>query len=146
MVYKKYIIIFIFFLVSLSIQDCSKETTKKTDIVNINGNEFSESFRKTGWITDKKYRAVIFIITLDECKKSSLTDIEDKIKFEAYKNLQKELNPSFNRNASIQIKNLADNSGKLIKQNRDCVESNIYVYDLEKNDLKAEFEKIKNIK
>lgn len=142
--YKRYTTVFIIFLLSLSSQNCLKNSTKKTQKPEENG--FNESFRKTGWITENRYRAIVFIITDDECKNSSPAEIEEKIRFEAYKNLQKDLNPSYNRNASIQIKNLADSSGKVIKQDKDCIEGNIYFYDLEKNDLKAEFEKIKNIK
>lgn len=143
---KKYIAAFIIILMSLSVQNCLKKTIKKPPIQDSNDTKINESFRKTGWLTESKYRVVIVVITFDECKKSTAAEIEEKIRFEAYKNLQKELNPVFNRNASIQIKNLADNYGKTAKQDKDCIDSNIYVFDLEKNDLKAEFEKIKNIK
>ena len=87
----------------------------------------------------------MFIITNEECEKSTASEIEEKIKYEAYKFLQKELNPSFNRNAFIQIKGLSDNFGKLIKVDKDCVDGNIYFFDIEKKDLKADFEKIKNL-
>lgn len=144
---KKFTILFLILLVLSSvIHNCKSDPSKKTETLNTNNNGYNESFRKTGWINETKYRAVIYIITNDECKKSSLAEIEEKIKFEAYKNLQNELNPSFNRNASIQIKALADNSGKMIKIEKDCTESNIYFYDIEKNDLKSDFEKIKNLK
>ena len=128
------------------IQSCLTDSTKKTDIKNGSQNGFNETFRKTGWITESKYRAVIFIITDDECKNSSVAEIEEKIKFESFKNLQKELNPAFNRNVSAQIKILADNFGKIIKVERECEEGNIYFFDLEKKDLKSDFEKIKNLK
>lgn len=128
------------------IQSCLTDSTKKPDTKNVNQNGYNESFRKTGWITENKYRAVIFIITDDECKNSSSFEIDEKIKFESFKNLQKELNPTFNRNVSTQIKVLADNFGKIIKIERECEEGNIYFFDLEKKDLKSDFEKIKNLK
>ncbi len=135
------------FLLTFCVQNCVTDSRKKTENNNTNGlNGINESFRKTGWITDNKYRAVIFIITIDECKNSSLSEIEERIKFEAYKNLQKELSPAFNRNASNQIKYLADNFGKVIKAEKECVDGNIYFYDIDKQDLKSDFEKIKNLK
>lgn len=145
---KKYVVLFsVLFLSTVAFQKCLTDPQKKikNNIINT-GNELNESFRKIGWIKDNKYRAVIFIITDDECKNSSLIEIEDRIKFEAYKHLQKELNPAFNRNASNQIKILADNFGKVIQTNQMCTDGKIYFYDLEKNDLKADFEKLKNLK
>jgi len=144
---KKYLMSsFVLILLIFMIQSCLTDSTKKTVIKNGNQNGYNESFRKTGWITESKYRAMIFIITDDECKNSSPAEIEEKIKFESFKNLQKELNPTFNRNVSPQIKNLADNFGKIIKIEKECVEGNIYFFDLEKKDLKSDFEKIKNLK
>lgn len=129
------------------LQNCLTDSQKKPENNITNGEKgLNESFRKTGWITENKYRAVIFVISADECKSSSLSDIEEKIKLEAYKNLQKELNPSFNRNAVIQIKYLADNYGRMMTSDKECVDGNIYYYDLEKFDLKKDFDKIKNLK
>jgi len=150
---KKYVILsFALIMLIFSIQNCltdsseKKETKIETKNENKNGNGYNESFRKTGWITESKYRSVIFIITDDECRNSSPGEIEEKIKFESYKNLQKELNPAYNRNASTQIKSLTDNFGKIVKVDKECVEGNIYFYDLEKKDLKSDFQKIKNLK
>jgi len=145
---KRYFVcFFMLFLLAFSLQSCLTDAQKKPKDSNTNGQSgINESFRKTGWIAENKYRAVIFIITIDECKNSSLAEIEEKIKFEAYKNLQKDLSPSFNRNATNQIKYLADNFGKVIKAEKECVDGNIYFYDLEKPDLKSDFEKIKNLK
>lgn len=134
------------FLLIFTVQSCLTDSSKKKETKNTVSNGYNESFRKIGWITDSKYRSVIFIITDEECKNSSTAEIEEKIKFESYKNLQKELNPSLNRNISNQIKSLIDNSGKLVKVDKECVEGNIYFYDLEKKELKAEFEKIRNLK
>lgn len=134
-------------LTILSLQNCLTDSQKKPEINNTNGqNGINESFRKTGWITETKYRAVIFVLTSDECKSSSLTEIEERIKLEAYKNLQKELSPSFNRNAVAQIKYLTDNYGKMMTSDKECVDGNIYYYDVDKPDLKSDFEKIKNLK
>ena len=144
---KKYLLFSsVLVLLIFLVQSCLTDSTKKTDIKNGNQNSYNESFRKTGWITESKYRAVIFIITNDECKNSSPVEIEEKIRFESFKNLQKELNPTFNRNVSPQIKSLADNFGKIIKIENECIEGNIYFFDLEKKDLKSDFEKIKNLK
>jgi hypothetical protein len=133
-------------LLIYSTQSCSTKPVKKPDINSSNQNGYNESFRKIGWMTENKYRSVIFIITEDECKNSSRSELDEKIKFESYKHLQKELNPAFNRNASVQIKNLIENSGKLVKISEECRESNIFFFDIEKKDLKSDFEKIKNLK
>lgn len=145
---KKYVIYFCILTAALfTIQNCKTDPKKISGNGNTGtGNGLNESFRKTGWITETKYRAVIFVITVEECKTSSLAEIEERIKLEAYKNLQKELSPSFNRNAFNQIKNLADNYGKMNAADAACSEGNIYFYDIEKPDLKSEFVKIKNIK
>ena len=144
---KKYVMSFLaLILLIFSIQNCSTKPVKKAENNNSNQNGYNESFRKIGWIAENQYRSVIFIITEDECRNSSEAELREKIQFESYKNLQKELNPAFNRNASIQIKNLIENSGKLIKTNEECRETNIFFFDIEKRDLKADFEKIKNLK
>ncbi|PKL16992.1 MAG: hypothetical protein CVV49_13420 [Spirochaetae bacterium HGW-Spirochaetae-5] len=144
---KKYVMsFFALILLIFPIQSCSTKASKKPESSNSNQNGYNESFRKIGWVGENKYRSVIFIITEDECRNSSDPELSEKIQFESYKNLQKELNPAFNRNASIQIKNLVENSGKLVKTNKECSESNIFFYDIEKRDLKSDFEKIKNLK
>lgn len=137
---------FALILLIFSIQNCSTKPVKKPENNNSNGNGYNESFRKIGWIAENQYRSVIFIITEDECRNSSEAELREKIQFESYKNLQKELNPAFNRNASIQIKNLIENSGKLVKTSEECRETNIFFFDIEKRDLKSDFEKIKNLK
>jgi hypothetical protein len=116
----------------------TKEAEKK--------DELYESLHKVGWIKEDRYRALVFIITSDECRSSSIADIETKIKLAAYNHLQVELNPSLNRNASVQIKNLIDNFGKMIQRDKDCNSENIFFYDILKKDLKYDFERIKNIK
>ena len=147
----------IFFLV-LSTLKCLTDSKKKIEANNsplisqdstrdINGqDELDESFRKVGWIKEDKYRALVFIITKDECNNSPISDIETKIKLAAYNNLQKELNPSANRNASIQTKKLIDNFGKMIQLDKDCNSENIFFYDIIKKDLKSDFEKIRHTK
>jgi len=147
-VIKKYFpLYFMLAILIFLLQNCQTENKKKPDDKNVNSqNVLTETFRKTGWITENQYRVVVFIITNEECEHSSQSEIEEKIKFEAYKNLQKDLSPSFNRNASTRIKLLTDSYGKLIKADKGCVDGNVYFYDLEKNDLKVEFEKIKNLK
>lgn len=147
MIKKYFVPCIICVLITLSIQNCLKDNNKKTADIPLNGqNELNEKFHKTGWITKDQYRAVVYIITGTECEKSSQAEMNDKIKFEAYKHLQKELNSGFDRNTSIQIKILVDTYGKLIKPEKGCLESNTYFYDLQKNNLETEFEKIKNLK
>lgn len=144
---KKYVTFyFALILLIFSIISCSTKPANKTVSSNANENGYSETFRKIGWITENKYRSVIYIITEDECRNSSCTEMEEKIKFESYKNLQKELNPLFNRNVSVHINNLIANSGKIIRLNEECGKSNIFFFDIEKNNLKTEFERIKNLK
>jgi hypothetical protein len=129
--------------------NCLTESKKKAadNIDNTKkSSQLNHSYQKTGWISAGKYRAVVYILTGDECKKNSIGEIEEKIKYEAYKLLQKELNPSFDRNAGSQIKKLLDNSGKIVKLDKGCVDSNIYFFDLEKNDLESEFKSIRNLK
>ena len=108
--------------------------------------EIHESFRKIGWIKEDRYRTLVFIITPDECNSSSKSDIEAKIKLAAYNSLQKELNTSTNRNASIQIKKLVDSFGEMMQVDKDCNSENIFFYDIVKKDLKLEFDRIKNTK
>lgn len=134
--------LFLFF-----IQGCRTDSGNKPGNNVLNGNNgYSESFRKTGWINDNRFRAVVYIITEDECRKSTETEIEERIRFEAIKNLQRDLSPDFNRNASIQIKNLAEKNGKIVKADKGCVEKNIFFYDIEKDGLRSDFEKIKKSK
>jgi len=129
-------------------QFCAKkQTVEKTTLpAVIEQKQLSESYKKTGWIDDTRYRAVVFILTLEECKTNSAGEIEERIKFEAFKQLQKELNPSFGRNATVQIKNLMNKCGKVTAAGQSCIESNVYFYDLEKNDLRTDFINIKNLK
>jgi len=143
----------------ISILACSTDSNEKIEANNLpkitsqdstgdinKKNELYESFRKIGWIKEDRYRALVFIITSDECHNSSIADIESRIKLAAYNSLQKELNPSSNRNASIQINKLIDSYGKMKQVDKNCNSENIFFYDIIKNDLKSDFEKIKNTK
>lgn len=132
----------------LAAQFCmKKQTVEQTKLQPvIEQKNLSESYKKTGWIDDSRYRAVVFILTLEECRINSTAEIEERVRFEAFKQLQKELNPSFSRNATAQIKNLMENHGSVIAAGRSCIESNVYFFDLEKKDLKADFINIKNLK
>ena len=148
---RRNLILFLpFFIILLTLINCLTETEKKaTDNAEKNtvkNTGINRLYEKTGWISAGKYRAVVFILTDDECKNTSWNDIKEKIKYEAYKHLQKELNPSFDRFTGTQIKKLLDNSGKLVKLDKDCYGSNIYFYDIEKKDLESDFTNIKNIK
>lgn len=145
---RRYFTIFLLSSISLlTIVQCLTETRKKPINNSIgDSKQLNQSYQKTGWLSAVKYRSVVYILTDEECKKSTNAEIEEKIKYEAYKQLQKELNPSFDRNASIQIKKLLDNFGKIEKLERDCYGSNIYFYDIEKKDLDTDFKNIKNTK
>lgn len=144
---NKYVVLCCALILSIfAIHSCSTKAVEKTENNNSKQNGFNESFHKIGWITENKYRSVIFIITEDECRNSTCAELKEKIQFESYKNLQKELNPAFNRNSSIPIRNLIENSGKMIQTSEECQESNVFFYDIEKKNLKADFEKIKNLK
>lgn len=135
--------------VIITITYCSRDKIKnnspdkeRTD----NGNSINESFRDTGWISDTRYRAVIYIITYEECKTSSKEEIKERIKFEAIKQLQKALNVTFSRNQLSRVNCLLDNYGILIPDDIKCSENNIFYFDIEKNDLSIEFDNIKNLK
>ncbi len=143
--------IFSVFLIVISIttiQFCSKK--QKDDKVAIpqivEQKNLSESYKKTGWIEDDRYRAVVYIITREECQVNKSEDIEEKIKLEALKQLQKDLNPSYSRNASAQIRNLIDKYGSVIAAGQSCIDSNVYFFDIVKKDLKTDFINIKNLK
>lgn len=128
---------------------CSKEITKKNTPEN-NGNTgnngYNETFKKTGWISDTKYRAVIYILTYEECIASTKDQIEDKIKYEALKHLQGEMNTTFNHNQTAKARNLLDNYGLMSPNDIKCTENNIFYFDIDKKDLKLEFQNIKNTK
>ncbi len=142
----------IFSLIVFTFLFCGKEILKtdtdNTDKDNNNKKSdiFKEDFKQTGWISETRYRAVIYIFTFDECRSSTREQIEEKIKFEAIKQLQYELNGTINRNRYPKIKNLVDNYGILKPDVIECSENNIFYFDIEKNDLKLEFQNIKNIK
>ncbi|HOP30779.1 MAG TPA: hypothetical protein P5120_10275 [Spirochaetota bacterium] len=131
-----------------TVQFCMKKQTVENSKLPsiIEQKDLSESYKKTGWINDSKYRAVVFILTLEECKSNSAGEIEERVKFEAFKQLQKELNPSFGRNATVQIKNLMNKHGRVIAAGQSCIESNVYFFDLEKKELRTDFINIKNLK
>ncbi|GEM_PF-656478 len=143
-------IVSICFIISalLTVPFCMKkqtvENSKLPSVIEQKG--LSESYKKTGWIDDSRYRAVVFILTLEECRGSSAGEIEERVKFEAFKQLQKELNPSFGRNATVQIKSLMDKHGKVIAAGQSCIDSNVYFFDLEKRELRTDFINIKNLK
>lgn len=143
------IVPFCFIVLSLlTVQFCvKKQTVEKTTLPSlIDQKDLSESYKKTGWINDSRYRAVVFILTLEECKTNSADEIDERVKFEAFKQLQKEFNPSFSRNATVQIKSLMDRHGKVIAAGQSCIESNVYFYDLEKKELRTDFINIQNLK
>lgn len=128
---------------------CSKEVTKNNDTENNYGNGnngYNETFKKTGWISDTKYRAIIYILTYEECKASTKEQIEEKIKNEALRHLQSEMNITFNHNQTAKTRNLLDNFGFMSPNDINCSENNIFYFDIEKNNLRLEFQNIKNTK
>ena len=128
---------------------CSKDINKNTVPDNNGGivnNGYNETFKKTGWISDSKYRAVIYILTYEECSASTREQIEEKIKYEAVKHLQAEMNTTFNHNQNAKARNLLDNFGLMSPYDFKCSENNIFYFDIEKKDLKLEFQNIKNTK
>ena len=144
------ILLSLFFLTIavLTAQYCSKnQIDTKVPVVKPSGNDnLEESYRNIGWINDSRYRTGVYILTKEECAGSRKDEIDDRIRMESFKHLQKELNPSFNRNAAVQIKSLIDNYGKVITAGSSCMESNVYFFDIEKKDLKTDFINIKNLK
>ena len=127
-------------------QDSPNSTIGDTKKEEKKDDEINESFRKIGWIKDNKYRALVFIITPDECRNSSMSDIKAKLELAAFTSLNKELNPTANRNASAQIKKMIDSFGEMKQVDKNCNSENIFFYDIVKKDLKSEFEKIRNTK
>lgn len=128
---------------------CGKEVTKNNNSDN-NGNAvnngYNETFKKIGWISESKYRAVIYILTYEECNASTKEQIEEKIKYEALKHLQSEMDITFNHNQNAKARNLLDNFGLMIPDDIKCTENNIFYFDIEKNNLRLEFQNIKNTK
>ena len=134
-------------LVILSFLFCGSDVIKNNppdDDVKSNG--YNETFKKTGWISDTKYRAVIYILTYEECIASTREQIEEKIKYEAIKHLQSEMKIIFTRNQSAKASTLMENYGLMSPDEINCTENNIFFYDIEKKDLKLEFQNIKNTK
>lgn len=128
---------------------CSKEVAKNNIQDNnstINNNGYNETFKKTGWISDTKYRAVIYILTFEECNASTKEQVEEKIKYEAIKHLQGEMNITFTRNQYAKAANLVDNYGLMSPGDFKCTSNNIFYFDIEKKDLRLEFQNIKNMK
>ena len=141
--------IIIIFAVIFTINYCGKKNTKLTpDDKEKPDNEsiLNETFKDTGWLSETRYRAVIYILTYEECRASTRDQIEEKIKFEAVRHLQKSLNITFSRNQLNRVKNLLDNYGILIPDEIKCSENNIFYFDIEKEDLSIEFNNIKNLK
>ncbi|HRS62621.1 MAG TPA: hypothetical protein P5554_05455, partial [Spirochaetota bacterium] len=137
--------LFALFLIILLSPSCSKEQQridKKSQ--ELSHTELTGLYKKTGWISDNSYRTGIYIITSEEFNSSNKDAIKEKIEMEAEKHLHKELNPSFNRNISAKIKLLMINNGKIIYAGQSSMESHVYVYEIEKNNLKKEFDDIKN--
>ena len=128
---------------------CSKEVAKN-NISDNNGstvnNGYNETFKKTGWISDTKYRAVIYILTYEECNSSTKEQIEAKIKYEAIKHLQIEMDIIFTRNQIAKARILLDNFGLMSPYEINCTKNNIFYFDIEKKDLRLEFQNIKNTK
>ena len=161
---KKTICLYISLLfIALSALHCSTDTEKNNTVDNSKriitqdstssaisdtkkNAEINESFRQIGWIKDNRYRSLVFIITPDECRNSSMSDIKAKLELAAFTSLNKELNPSTNRNASAQVKKMIDSFGEMIQVDKNCNSENIFFYDIVKKDLKSEFERIKNTK
>jgi len=128
---------------------CSREVTKNNagdNKSNIKNNGYNETFKKTGWISETKYRAVIYILTLEECNGSTREQVEEKIKYEAIKHLQAEMNITFTHNQHSRANNLIANYGLMSPVDFKCTENNIFYFDIEKKDLKLEFQNIKNIR
>ncbi len=147
--YLSYIILSIVISVSvITFQFCTKKQTieKSPPPGIINQDVLSESYRKTGWIEDGKYRTGVYILTIEEYSTSKNSEIDERIRLEAFKHLQKELNPTFNRNTSVQIKNLMDKYGTVIPGGKSCTDIKIYFFDIEKEDLRKDFLNIKNIR
>ena len=148
---KKALLTYIILILAviLTINYCGKKITKKTPDdkhTSENENIINETFKDTGWMSETRYRAVIFILTYEECRASTRDQIEEKIKFEAVRHLQKSLNVTFSRNQLARVKNLLDNYGILLPDEIKCSENNIFYFDIEKNDLSIEFNNIKNLK
>ena len=110
------------------------------------GNGYIETYKKTGWISENRYRAVVYILTLEECKNSTREQILEKMKFEAERRLQMEAGITFNRNQHARIKNLLDNYGEMTPDVIDCKENNIFYFDIEKENLQMDLNNIRNTK
>ncbi|HOQ12189.1 MAG: hypothetical protein BWY23_02033 [Spirochaetes bacterium ADurb.Bin218] len=139
--------LFALFLIILLSPSCSKEQQKiDKKSQQLSHTELTELYKKTGWISDNTYRTGIYIITNEEFNSNSKDTIKEKIAIEAEKHLHRELNPSFNRNISARIKILMANNGKIIYAGESSMQSHVYIYEIEKNNLKKEFDDIKNMK
>jgi len=110
------------------------------------GEKITRKYKKTGWIAENRYRALVYIVTEEECKSSSKGELENKIKNEAVISLHRSFNRGFNPKRNGALINLINNYGKLIIDNDECLKDNVYILDIIKEDLRQDLRRIKNIK
>ncbi len=129
---------------------CSQKKVKDHSAVNPHNNNgenlFSEKFKRTGWINNSRYRAVIHILTYDQCISHEKEILKDSLEMRAFRNLRNELGTAGSREADVHILNLIKNNGIVLRPDLTCTEINIYYFDINKKNLTNDFKYIQSLK
>ena len=130
---------------------CTRDKVKddnagKQDNKNNGESIFAEKFKKTGWINNNRYRAVIHIFTYEQCISTRSEIIKDDLEIRAFRNIRNELGKSGSREADVHILNLIKNHGIILRPDLTCGEINIYYFDINKKNLINDFKYIQSLK
>jgi len=131
---------------------CSQKKVKDHSAVQPENNSsngenlFSEKFKRTGWINSTRYRAVIHILTYDQCISYEKEILKDNLEMRAFRNLRNELGTAGSREADVQILNLIKNNGIILRPDLTCTDINIYYFDINKKNLTNDFKYIQSLK
>lgn len=141
----------LFILLIIATFACSKKKVKDVDTAkpeNNNNGEylFSEKFKKTGWINSSRYRAVVHILTYDQCVSEQKEILKDNLEMRAFRNIRNELGTTGSREADVHILNLIKNNGIILRPDLKCGEINIYYFDINKKNLTNDFKYIQSLK
>jgi len=130
---------------------CSKKKVRDDDAVKHENNSkgeylFSEKFKKLGWINSSRYRAVIHILTYEQCVAEQKEILKDNLEMRAFRNIRNELGTAGSREADVHILNLVKNNGIILRPDLKCGEINIYYFDINKKNLANDFKYIQSLK
>ncbi len=136
------VVLLMFFACSENLKENKNDAADKSNTTK----NLNSQYRKTGWISDTTYRALVHIVTIEECKSTPEEDLRQKVRNEAVISLQRSFSDGFNRKRHSALLNLVNNYGRIIVDSQECVKDKVYVLDIVKENLKNEMQRIKNIK